>query len=52
MLFKTYLLYIDPGSGSMLIQLIIASFLSVISFSKKAKLFIVSLFRKPSRKQE
>ena len=38
--------YIDPGSGSLLFQLILASFLSVITFSKRVKFFVTSHFKR------
>jgi len=45
--------YIDPGSGSMIIQIIIGFFLGALfvfkSFFKKIKDFIISIFkRKPA----
>ncbi len=48
--FPCILVYIDPGSGSLLLQLILASFLSVLTFSKKIKLFVSFYFKKISRK--
>ena len=41
-----FLLYIDPGSGFIIIQLIIAAFASVALFFKKIKERIKSLFRR------
>jgi hypothetical protein len=46
-----FLLYIDPGSGSYLVQLIIAGVLGVGMFFKNIKLYIKSLFHKPSKKE-
>jgi hypothetical protein len=40
------LLYIDPGSGSLLLQALIASFLTFITYFKRIKLFFLTFFRK------
>jgi len=40
------LTYIDPGSGSLLLQVIIASFLSIITFSSKVKVFVTANFKR------
>ena len=39
-------LYIDPGTGMIIIQLIVAAFASILMFFKKIKKKIKSLFRK------
>jgi len=39
-----YLLYIDPGTGTLLFQMLIAGFVTLIAFSRKVKLFIVNFF--------
>jgi hypothetical protein len=38
--------YIDPGSGSMLIQAIMAAALGVLMFFKQIKFTIIGFFRK------
>ncbi|HRX94774.1 MAG TPA: hypothetical protein P5158_11675 [Chitinophagaceae bacterium] len=45
------LLYIDPGSGSYLVQVLIGAALGVIMFFKNIKIFIISFFRKSPKKQ-
>ena len=40
------LLYIDPGSGSYLIQLIAAAVLGIAFFFKTLKLYIIDFFRR------
>lgn len=45
-----YLLYIDPGSGSYLVQLIVAAVLGVSMFFKNIKLYIKSFFQRSSKK--
>jgi hypothetical protein len=44
------LLYIDPGSGSYLVQVLIGAALGVIMFFKNIKLYILSLFRRSHKK--
>tara|TARA_Y100001935_G_scaffold255216_1_gene267137 strand:+ start:2766 stop:2897 length:132 start_codon:yes stop_codon:yes gene_type:complete len=39
-------LYIDPGTGMIIIQLIVAAFATVVAFSKKVKNKIKSFFNK------
>lgn len=39
-------LYLDPGAGSMLVQLIIAGFLGVATFYKNIKLYVKAVFLK------
>ncbi len=46
----TELLYIDPGSGSYLIQVIIGAVLGVVMFFKNIKVFIKSLFIRSPKK--
>jgi len=41
-----YLLYIDPGSGSYLVQVIAAAVLGIVFFFKSLKLYIVHFFRR------
>lgn len=41
-----YVLYIDPGSGSYLAQMIVAGVLAVAMFFKTIKLYIKSLFHR------
>jgi len=47
-----YLLYIDPGSGSYLVQVLAAAALGVLYFFKNIRMYIThffsSLFRKKS----
>ena len=38
--------YIDPGTGMVLIQLIVAGFASVIAFSKKLRDKVRNIFKK------
>ncbi len=49
------LLYFDPGSGSLLLQIIIAAFVSILSFSKKIKIslraFFKTLFKQKIKKE-
>jgi len=44
-----YILYIDPGSGSYLIQVIIVAVLGVAVFSKNIKMRIKSFFSRKSK---
>ncbi len=44
------LLYIDPGSGSYLLQVIIAAVLGVLFYFKNAWMWIKSFFTKPKDK--
>ena len=41
-----YLLYIDPGSGSYIAQVVIAGILGILYYFKAVKHFFVSLIRK------
>jgi hypothetical protein len=47
-----HLLYIDPGSGSYLVQVIIAAALGVLFYFKNTWLWIKSFFKKPASKTE
>jgi hypothetical protein len=51
-----YLLYIDPGSGSLLIQAIIAAVVGALFYFKNAwfyvKNFFVKLFKKSTSNQQ
>ena len=40
------LIYIDPGSGSMILQAIIAGFLGIAMFFKNIKMYLLQLFKK------
>jgi hypothetical protein len=46
------LLYIDPGSGSYLVQVIIGAVLGIAFFFKNIWAYIKSIFYRPSRKKE
>lgn len=41
-----HLLYLDPGSGSMLLQALIAGFVGVSIFFKNIKTYVLSFFIK------
>jgi len=41
--------YIDPGTGSMLLQALAAAFVGILAFGKHIKLFVLGLF---SRKRD
>jgi hypothetical protein len=45
-----WLLYIDPGSGSFLVQAITAAVLGVIFFFRNIRLFIKSIFTRTPKK--
>ncbi|MGK2862868.1 MAG: hypothetical protein ACSLE0_13115 [Chitinophagaceae bacterium] len=47
-----YLLYIDPGSGSYLVQIIAAAVLGIVFFFRNIKLYIRSFFTRSSKKQK
>ncbi|WP_169395529.1 hypothetical protein [Terrimonas ferruginea] len=47
-----YLLYIDPGSGSYLVQIIAAAVLGVAMFFKNIKLYIKSFFHRPKKDKD
>jgi hypothetical protein len=46
---QSFLLYIDPGSGSYLVQVIGAAALGVVFFFKNIKLYILSLFKRSKK---
>jgi hypothetical protein len=45
-----WLLYIDPGSGSFLVQAITAAVLGVVFFFRNIRLFIKSIFTRAPKK--
>jgi hypothetical protein len=45
-----HFLYIDPGSGSYLVQVIAAAVVGIAFFFKNIKTYIRSLFTRPSKK--
>lgn len=47
-----WLLYIDPGSGSYLVQAIIAAVLGVAFFFRNILTYIKSFFSRPGKKNE
>ena len=47
-----HLLYIDPGSGSYLVQVLVGAALGVVMFFKNIKLFIMSFFRRGPKKPD
>lgn len=48
----SFLLYIDPGSGSYLVQVIAAAVLGVAFFFKNIKFYIRSFFTRSPKKQK
>jgi len=46
------MLYIDPGSGSYLVQVIVAGVLGVIVFFKNIRLYIRSFFFRDKKKDD
>lgn len=40
------LFYIDPGTGMIIVQLIVAAFASIVAFSKKIRKKIKSFFKR------
>jgi len=46
----SHFLYVDPGSGSYLVQVIIAAVLGIGMFFKNIKLYIKSLFHRSPKK--
>jgi hypothetical protein len=46
------LIYIDPGSGSYLVQVIIGALLGVVMFFKNIKMYLLSLFKRSPKKQK
>jgi hypothetical protein len=49
---QLFLLYIDPGSGSYLVQVIGAAVLGVAFFFKNIKLYVKSFFSRSSKKKD
>ena len=49
---QTFLLYIDPGSGSYLVQVIIAAALGVTFFFRNIKTYIKSFFTRSPKKPD
>ena len=47
-----YILYIDPGSGSYLVQMIVAGALGVVFFFKNIMLYIRNFFSSFNRKKK
>ena len=45
-------LYIDPGSGSYLVQVIVAAVIGVGVFFKNIKLYIRSIFYRPKKEKD
>ncbi len=46
------LIYIDPGSGSYLVHVIIGALLGVVMFFKTIKMYILSFFKRSPKKQK
>lgn len=46
----SFLLYIDPGSGSYLVQVIVAAVLGVVFFFRNIKNHIRAFFFRPDKK--
>ena len=46
---QSYFLYIDPGSGSMLIQLLIGLAVGIGVFFTRIKYFVLSLFKRKDK---
>jgi hypothetical protein len=47
-----YLIYIDPGSGSFLVQAITAAVLGVVFFFRNIRMYIKSIFTRTPKKQD
>lgn len=45
------LIYIDPGSGSYLVQVLIGALLGIVMFFKTIKMYILSFFKRFTKKQ-
>ena len=43
--------YLDPGSGSLILQALLAALAAVIAFFKKIKNFVTNLFTKKTQKK-
>jgi hypothetical protein len=46
-----HILYIDPGTGTILFQMIIAGVVTLISFSRRVKSFAIKIFTRLFRKE-
>ena len=46
------LIYIDPGSGSYLVQVIIGALLGVVMFFKNIKMYLLSFFKRSPKKHK
>ena len=44
--------YLDPGSGSLILQALLAALAAVIAFFKKIKNFVTNLFTKKNTKEK
>ena len=44
--------YIDPGSGSVLVQGLVGAFATLVVFFKNIKMFILSFFRKNKEQED
>jgi hypothetical protein len=44
------LIYIDPGSGSYLVQVLIGALLGIVMFFKTIKMYILSFFKRFTKK--
>ena len=44
-------LYIDPGTGTILFQMLIAGFVTVLAFSRKVQTFFRNLFANWTKKK-
>ena len=49
---QNLILYIDPGSGSFIIQAVAASILGIMFFFKNIKLYIYSFFSRLKKKKD
>ncbi len=49
---QDFLLYLDPGSGSYLVQVIVAAVLGVAMFFKNIKLYIKTFFSRFKKKDK
>lgn len=46
------LIYLDPGSGSYLVQVLIGALLGVVMFFKHIKMYLLSFFKRTPKKQK
>jgi len=46
-----HFLYIDPGTGTILFQMLIAGFITLLAFSRKVQLFFRKLFANLTKKK-